>query len=445
MKKMCISALLFTIIMMFGACGNGNNQQQTAPPTPAPPAATPTPATPTPPDTTGDDRPFAGQVLTLGIWGGNDAETAAIEQVRADFEALTGATINWRLYTNYNVQIQADFIAGGDVVPDAFYVEMGAAELFADMGVLLPLNPADFEASAFYQNVIDAFTFNGTLYAIPKDQSSLARYVNVRLLNAVGFELSDIPTAAEDYLAFLPVLQSALDAEFGPGAVRAASGMFEPSRVLHWMNRGASPFTADGRSNLSDPAVVAHLEFVASLFDTGAMMTPQDMGAGWNGEAFGLELAVIMEEGNWVYGHLRDNFPAVEFEIIDMPTYQGVRSSMIFTVGWGIYTYSANQELAAEWIRFKTGIDGMYTWTTGAGPLPTRPDVAARMAANLSPGLNTHIAQIPVATPWVMGMFTSIINDAFMNFMPVVINEGLPVAEAMQMADDQANMQIDFR
>ncbi|MCL2400743.1 MAG: extracellular solute-binding protein, partial [Defluviitaleaceae bacterium] len=329
---------------------------------------------------------------------------------------------------------------------DAFYVNSDMAEFFASSGVLMPLDPTLFNSSAFYQNVLDTFVFDGTIYAIPKDQSSLARYVNVGLLNAVGFELSDIPADVESYLEFLPVLQAALDENFGVGTVTAASGVFELARTLHWINRGTEPVSADGRSNLSDPSVVAHLEFIRSLFDTGAMLTPDLMGAGWNGEAFGSELAVIMEEGNWVYNVLRNEFPDVNFEIIDMPTYQGVSSSMIFTVGWGIYANSPNQELAAEWIRFKTGPEGMYTWTTAAGPLPTRPDVAQRMAANLSPGLNTHIAQIPNATPWVMGEFTSIIAQAHMNYMTVVIHEGsMSVADAMTAADAQANMQIDFR
>lgn len=395
------------------------------------------------PGSTGDgNRPFEGQTLTLGVWGGNDAEVAAIEAVRADFEAMTGAIIEWRLYTDYNVQIQADFAAG--IAPDAFYVESSVAEFFASLGVLAPLDRALFDADAFYQNVLDTFTFDGTVYAIPKDQSSLARYVNVGILNQVGFSLADIPDAVEDYLEFLPRLQAALDAEFGPGMVTAASGVLEPARLLHWMNRGADPVTADSRSNMSDPAVVANLEFVASLYNTGAMRTPAQMGAGWNGEAFGTEVVVIMEEGNWVYTFLRNEFSHVDFEIIDMPTFQGERSSMLFTVGWGIYSQSPNQELAAEWIRFKTGPDGMYTWTTGAGPLPTRPDVAARMAPNLSDGLNTHIAQIPMGTPWVMGMFTPVIQDAFMNFMPVAIDGGMTVAQAMEEADAQANMQIDF-
>ncbi|MCL1997771.1 MAG: extracellular solute-binding protein [Turicibacter sp.] len=388
------------------------------------------------------ERPFEGRTLTLGIWGGNEAETAGIEAVRAEFEAMTGANIEWRLYTEYNVQIQADFVA--QAAPDAFYVEVGMAEFFASLGVLEPLDPTFFEANAFYQNVLDAFTFDGTIYAIPKDQSSLARYVNTSLLSQVGLTLADIPDAVEDYLEFLPHLQLLLDDHFGPGVVIAASGVLEPARLLHWMNRDVSPFTPDGRSNLSDPAVVQHLEFVADLFNTGAMQTPAQMGRGWNGEAFATESIVIMEEGNWVYGFLRDEFPDVEFEIIDMPTYRGVRSSMLFTVGWGIYSLSPNQDLAAEWIRFKTGLDGMYTWTSIAGPLPTRGDVSARMAPALSDGLNVHISQIPLGTPWVMGMFTSVINDAFMNFMQPAIDGTMSVQSAMQQADDQANMQIDF-
>ena len=441
-KRMGFLALVLALLVVFAACAE---DEAPAPPAEDPPQVdTPPPADPPPPPEDGDDRPFEGRTLILGIWGGNDAEQAAIHQVAADFEEMTGATIEWRLYTDYNVQIQADFAAG--IAPDAFYVDSSMAEFFASLGVLEPLDRAFFDADAFYENVLNAFVFDGVLYAIPKDQSSLARYVNVGLLNQVGFELSDIPADVESYLEFLPELQAALDAEFGPNAVMAASGVYEPARVLHWINRGgAQPVTPDGRSNLSDPAVVAHLEFIKSLFDTGAMRTPAQMGAGWNGEAFGSELTVIMEEGNWVYRMLRNEFAHVDFTVIDMPTYQGVGSSMVFTVGWGIYSESDNIDLAAEWVRFKTGYDGMYTWTLGAGPLPTRADVAERLSVHLSPELNMHIAQIPGATPWVMGMFTSIIADAYMNFMPVAMDGDMSVADAMAQADEQANMEIDFR
>ncbi|MCL2840879.1 MAG: extracellular solute-binding protein [Defluviitaleaceae bacterium] len=393
-------------------------------------------------ETAATNAESSDRVLSLGIWAGNEAEWASIERVRQDFEAQTGITIEWRLYNDLNTQIMADLAAG--TAPDAFYIDSGLAEQFVYMGVLAPLDPATFDTAAFYQNVLDTFTFNGVVYAIPKDQSSLARYVNTELLNAVGFELSDIPDDLESYLEFLPRLQSALDDHFGAGEVFAASGMYEPARALHLLNRNVNPVNPDGSSNMAHPDVVRHAEFIHTLFATGAMRTPQMMGSGWNGEAFGTGRAVIMEEGNWVYNFLRTEFPSISFEIIPMPTYMGQRSSMIFTVGWGINVDSPNQDLATAWIQYKTGVEGMYNWCVAAGPLPTRPDVAAAMAANLSAGLNVHIAQIPYATPWVLGRFQSFINDSYMNYMSAAIVGEMSIANAMENIDAQANLQINI-
>ena len=422
-----------TIFAVFSLTACGNNAQESNVGT-----------TPTTPTNYNSARPFEGQTLTLGIWRGNDVEFAAIELVREEFEAQTGAIIDWRMYDDINVQLLADFAAG--ITPDLFYVDSFWAQFYIDQGVLKPLDPATFNADMFYEGVINAFTVDGVLYAIPKDQSSLARYVNTSLLAAVGLTIDDIPSDVESYLTFLPELQAKLDAEFGPNAVIAATGMHEPSRLLHWITRnGGQPVTPDGRSNMTDPTVVAHMEFIVSLFHTGAMRHPDMIGAGWNGEAFGLELAVIMEEGNWVYSFLNNEFPDLEFEIIDMPTYQGERSSMSFTVGWGIYANSNNHDLAEEWLRFKTGSEGMYLWTTNAGPLPTRSDVAASMAPNLSPGLNTHVAQSDVAMAWNLGIFGPIINDAFNNYIRLAIDGTMSVEEMLRNADAQANMAIDFR
>jgi len=382
--------------------------------------------------------------LVLGIWPGNDPEWTTIEQLRQNFEAENGIPIEWRIYdsANLSVQIQADLAAG--TAPDAFYVDSSLVEQFVELGVLSPLDKSVFNTSAFYQNTLDTFTFNGTVYAIPKDQSSLARYVNTGLLAEAGFTLADIPDSLEGYLEFLPRLQAALDARFGAGRVFAASGVIDPARLLHLINRDASPFLANGDSNMSDPLVERHVEFIYSLFATGAMRTPQQMGAGWNGEALATERAVITEEGNWVYPFLLNQFPQVKFEVLEMPTYQGKRSGMIFTVGWGINAASAKRDMATKWIQYVTGPEGMYDWTIGAGILPARPDVAARMESELAPGLRTHIEQIPFSTPWVMGRFTSIISGAFMNFMGAAMEGTMSVQEAMRNADAQANLQIGF-
>ena len=430
-----LAALMAVAALAFGACG-GNGDE--APGTGNGPA---TVEIPTFPPFSGD-RSFEGRALELGIWRGNDIEFEAIEVVRRNFEELTGATVNWRLYTDLNVQIIADLAAG--VAPDAFYVDSMRAEFLIDQGVLLPLDRASFNINAFYSGVVDTFSSGGVVYAIPKDQSVLGRYVNTRLLEQAGFTLADVPASAEEYLEFLPRLQAALDAEFGTNAVMAASGMFEASRILHWATRGGAQPILDGRSNWSSPAVVENVEFIMSLFNTGAMRTPAQLGRGWNGEAFGTESVVIMEEGNWVYGFLRNDFPEIEFAVIDLPAYRGQLSTMAFTVGWAINAASPNQDLAAAWLQYKNGPEGMFDWCTGAGPLPTRSDVADRMQPNLSEQMARHVALLPHGMGWSMGRFGPVINDAFDNFAPLMLDGSMSVADALAQVDAQANLEIDF-
>ncbi|MFR0816509.1 MAG: hypothetical protein ACLSIL_19720 [Enterococcus casseliflavus] len=51
------------------------------------------------------------------------------------------------------------------------------------------------------------------------------------------------------------------------------------------------------------------------MVDTKAAVTPQDIGTGWNGEAFGSGKIAIMDEGNWVYETLKTEFPDIPFVV----------------------------------------------------------------------------------------------------------------------------------
>jgi multiple sugar transport system substrate-binding protein len=116
---------------------------------------------------------FTGKKLTVGIWAGNDAETAALAQVVSDFQTKTGATVELKTYTDINTQIQADFIAG--TAPDVFYVDANMFPFYATLDVMQELDPAEMGTDAYYANLMKAFTTeDGKIYAVPKDMSTLA-------------------------------------------------------------------------------------------------------------------------------------------------------------------------------------------------------------------------------------------------------------------------------
>ena len=274
------------------------------------------------------------KTLTVGIWGGNDQEAAAINQVKADFEAANNCTVELKTYTDYNTQIQADFI--GKTAPDVFYVDGNMFPFYSQLGVMEPLDPEEMGVDAYYENLIGAFTAeDGTIYCIPKDVSTLAVYYNIDLLESVGYTPEDIPDTYEDYFDFLTELQAKLDEKYGKNQIAAMTYNQDLSRNLPILqNGGAAVCDAEGNSTLASAGVVENLEFMLNFVNNGLWTTPADLGLGWNGEAFGTGKAVIMKEGNWVYGTLQKDYSDINFGVKAMPSYKGVEASMSFTVGY---------------------------------------------------------------------------------------------------------------
>lgn len=386
---------------------------------------------------------YSGHTLNVGIWGGNDQEAAALEEMKAAFEEKTGAEIVFKTYTDYNTQIQADFIAR--TAPDVFYVDGSMFPFYAGLGVMEPLDAEEMEAGEYYENLISAFTAeDGTLYCIPKDVSTLATYYNKDILESVGVSAEDIPANLEDYAAFLTDLQAKLDEEYGKGQVAAMTYNPELSRQIYVLEEnGASIMDENGMSTMSSDGVVENLQFLIDLVGTGAVKTPADLGLGWNGEAFGVGKAAIMEEGNWVYGTLKTDYSDINFGVKEMPSYCGSQHSMSFTVGYGISAVSEEKELAKEWIKYATGSEGLQIWSNGAGCLPSRPAVAEEMDIESDPVWAVHAAMIDIATPWQRGTTVSIIDSAYKNFNPAAFKGETGAKEAMEQVDSQANSEIE--
>lgn len=390
-----------------------------------------------------EDGDFKGHTLNVGIWGGNDQEAAALDEMKAAFEEKTGAEIVFKTYTDYNTQIQADFIA--KTAPDVFYIDANMFPFYSNLGVMEPLDAEEMNADQYYENLISAFTAeDGTLYCVPKDVSTLATYYNIDILESVGVKPEDIPASMEEYMEFLPELQAKLDEEYGAGMVAAMTYNPELSRQIYILEEnGASIIDENGMATLSTDGVVKNAQFLVDLVQTGAVKTPQDLGLGWNGEAFGVGKAAIMEEGNWVYGTLKKDYSDINFGVKEMPTYNGNQHSMSFTVGYGISAVSEEKDLAKEWIKYATGEEGMQIWSSGAGCLPSRPAVAEAMDVESDPVWAVHSKMIEIATQWQRGTTISIVDSAYKNFIPAAYKGEAEVKETLEQVDQQANSEIE--
>lgn len=377
---------------------------------------------------------LTGKKVVIGRWGGNDAETAAFNAMVAEFKTKTGVEVEERVYSDYNTELQAELIGGSG--PDVFYVDAYMAPFYTQQGVIMPLDEKTFQLDAFYPSLKDAFKTDDQYYAVSKDYSTLALYYNKAYVNE-----ADIPKTMEELLGgdFLVNLKAKL-----PEGMAAMTYNQDLARELYMAETGgASIIKEDIYSNVADPAVIQNLRLEYDAAKAGKIVQPSDLGMGWNGDAFGNQKTAIMIEGNWVLGHLATNFPDVEYGVMEIPTFAGEKGTMVFTVGYAINATSKSVDAATAFIQYATGIDGMATWTTGAGVLPSREDVAKATNIMSDPMKAPHIAGAAYATPWQKGTTMDTINAEFRNFVPAYIKGEKTLEEALQSAQDEANKTIE--
>jgi len=415
MKKLFILSLVCVLMLtMFTACDQGTT------------GATTTKAT-------GSANNLKGKKVVVARWGGNDAETTAFAKMLEEFTAETGIIAEEKVYTDYDTQLKADLIA--QTAPDVFYVDANMAPFYIDQGVLAEINPADVEAEEFYPSLTTPFEKDGKLYAVSKDFSTLALYYNKKWVSA-----DEIPATQEELYGeeFLGKIQKKL-----PDGVIALTYNQDLARLLDLLEIDGTEVVKDGNlSNLGSPAVINNLKMVFDAAAAKRILTPADLGMGWNGEAFGNERTAMMIEGNWVYGTLKQEFPDVDFGIVEVPTYKGKKTTMVYTVGYAIGRDSKEPEAALEFIKFATGPKGMKTWCSGAGVLPSRGDVAADMGVDKDPYLAPHIAGGNYAKSWQKGDSISIINREFQNYFNSAVKGEMTLEEVMKKAEEEANKQI---
>lgn len=375
-----------------------------------------------------------GKKVVVGRWGGNDAETAAFQKMIEDFTAETGIEVEERIYSDYNNELQAELIGGTG--PDVFYVDAYMAPFFIQQGILLPLDSSEFELDQFYQPLKDAFLSEGEYYAVSKDYSTLALYYNKKWVDE-----SDIPSSLEELWSgdFLTDLKESL-----PEEVVAMTYNQDLARNMYIAQAGGASIVRDDiYSNLADSGVLANLTPLYEAAIEGKIATPQDLGTGWNGDAFGNEKAAMMIEGNWVLGFLDQNFPEVDYGVIEVPTFNGNEGTMVFTVGYGINAASKEVDVAKAFIKYATGTEGMATWTTGAGVLPSRVDVTEATNVASDTKKLPHIAGAEYATAWQKGTTMDTINNEYRNYIPSVISGERTLEEALKVAQDEANKIIE--
>ncbi len=268
-------------------------------------------------------EPSAQKTVTIRLsgWGGSPTEAALLQEVLQDFEAL-------HLHIKVKNEVIADQYMDviktrliGEAAPDVFYLDVSEAPFLIRKDVLEPLDSyitPDFDLADFEPSLLNPFTYQGQIYGLPKDYSTLVLFYNKQAFTAAG--LTHPPQTWDElsHYAQLLTLDSDRDGridQYGVGVVPDLARQVYKIEAF-----GGQLVNADGHAGFATDKGGKGLKLLVDQYrQDGASAQPSDVGASFEGEMFGQEKAAMVISGNWAIPYLEKTFPKVEFGTAEIP------------------------------------------------------------------------------------------------------------------------------
>jgi multiple sugar transport system substrate-binding protein len=351
--------------------------------------------------------------LRLWGWASSEAEDTALNALLDEYAASSGVNVTFEPQPEFDTSLQAALSAGDP--PDFFYVDSVRLPDLADAGALAPIPEGIItEPDDIYPSLTEAFTYDGTWYCPPKDFSTLGLVYNADMLEAAGVEP---PTTMEELAAAAEALTTdgVVGLSFDPQLARA--GVFLLANGGYIVNEDVSEMTLDTEENR------AALQYLADMFAAGHAAAPAQIEAAWGGEALGQGKAAMVIEGNWIVGALAQDFPDINWGVVELPEGSAGRATYAFTVCYGVAAESANADAAWEAIDFLTGPEGAAAWTAEFNVMPARESLREGWLAD-HPDLEPFLNGAEYAQAWQFRPgFTDVIAEFNSQFEQLIAGD----------------------
>jgi len=283
--------------------------------------------------------------------------------IHVNFEVLSG---------DYNAKLTTSITAG--TAPDVFYINSDHIRDYIQSGALKNLSFLKNDKglgfpSKFYSNLQAGYNYHGSPYAVVKDVSTLALWYNKKMFSAAG--ISHPPTnwsqLRSDACKLTNKANKVVGISLSADPARWAAFLQEAGgSLLNKSQTKATINTAAGRTSLG---------YYTSLSRSGCAARPDQIGAGWNGEAFGKQVAAMPIEGNWMTSFMQQTYPDVTWGRAPIPKGPKGYSNLAFTAGYAMFARTHQLKNATTLLKFLISRTGERIWSHVAQYVPPRKDV----------------------------------------------------------------------
>ncbi|MEQ6358907.1 carbohydrate ABC transporter substrate-binding protein, CUT1 family [Thermoanaerobacter thermohydrosulfuricus] len=370
--------------------------------------------------------------IKLGMWSSSPAEKKIVDDQIAKFKEK---------YPNIDVQIETivgDYMQklqtelASNTAPDIFYLDSMPAPQLMSSGVLEPLDDYikkyNVDVNDFEPALLSAFQWEGKTYGLPKDFNTLALFYNKDMFKAAG--INEPPKTWEE----LRDVAKKLTKDGVKGLVLSA----DLARFDAFINQNGGSVYQDGKVTLNLPQNAQALDFYVGLITKDKVAdTPQNMGEGWNGDAFAAKKAAMAIEGGWMIPFLKEKAPDLNYGIAELPAGKQ-KSTMAFTVAYVMNKNSQHKDEAFKLIEFLTGKEGQQFVVDSGLALPSRKSMQEGFKEKY-PERAAFVDGASYAVPWQFGLYGTKVVDAANKACEALIMKQISSA---QQALDNAQKEV---
>lgn len=338
-------------------------------------------------------------------------------------------------FADYFTLLQAG-IASGDA-PDVFELNYENFVTYAANNTLLDLSGLINTDVPFYPRALEAFSYQGTQYALPETFSDVLLFYNADLFDQAGIEYPTKDWTWDDAISAAKAIRALGDDTWG---------LFSPVQFWEFYKKAAQngdcKFFNDDmtESTINSPACVETLELMNSFMTDGLMPTAAQLSGVSDSELFLSGKLGMLVTGIWMFDAFKDAPFSWDVQLEPMIKQH---AHHFFANGVAVSATTANPEAAAAWAQYlassetaaKVRVD--TAWELPALNEPKYFDAYLSKTPPANRAAVFEALESPVTPPVIVRQ--SEMQDAVNALLTQVVDGELTAQEAL----DQAKTELD--
>lgn len=321
-KKLSIVVLAAAAMLALSACGSSGSTSSKS----------------------GDEK----QTVTYAIWSKDQGVT--FQQLADQFHKKNpNITIKIQItpWDQYWTKLETA-VTGGEAA-DVFWMNLPQFASYADQGILAPLDEVKFDKDKFATQFLDAYTYKGKLYGIPKDYDTNALIYNKTLFKQAGINPPDDTWTWDTWRSAAKKLTNKSKGIYGMVLAPTYQGGYYD--VIY--QNGGSPFTKDGKkSAFNTPAVQEALDFYEGFIKDGSGTKPSAVTGELGNALLTTGKGAMSITGSYAIAALfQDPYGKENLDIGPLPKGK-TRATVSNSLANVIYAKSEHKAAARKWISF---------------------------------------------------------------------------------------------